>query len=157
MIFLLIVNPWKEVPLSSTQTPQLNTSVQHKDYTFFSPKIRQFNTQKASVQHKKPSVPHPSVQKKIVLNSPGFDVLKWKAGLRKLRILFPLIINTFSWARKRCAYYGKSAYLGKSAYFGKWRFSYLTYSLYRIDSSIRIELAIYFSKILVFPRLAHFR
>ena len=30
--------------------------------------------------------------------------------------------------------------LGKCAYFGKWRISHLRYSLYRIDSSIRIGL-----------------
>ena len=38
---------------------------------------------------------------------------------------------------------GKLLTLGKSAYFGKWKISHLRYSLYRIDSSIIIELFVY--------------
>ena len=38
---------------------------------------------------------------------------------------------------------GKVLIWGKSAYFRKWRISNLRYSLYRIDSSIRIGLFVY--------------
>ena len=36
--------------LSSTQIPQFNTSVQHKDHIFSALKIRQFPTKNSSVQ-----------------------------------------------------------------------------------------------------------
>ena len=35
----------------------------------------------------------------------------------KIKILCPLIISTFSWGQKRCAYYEKSAYFGKKCLF----------------------------------------
>ena len=48
---------------------------------------------------------------------------------------------------KKVLIWGESAYLGEIAYFGKWEISHLRYSLYRIDSSIRIGLFVYnFSK-----------
>ena len=58
--------PLLGVPLSSTQTPQFDTSVLHKDHTFSAPKIPQFNTEKPSVQHRKPlsSTQNPSVPQK---------------------------------------------------------------------------------------------
>ena len=45
---------FNEVSRSSTQTPQLNTSVPHKDHTFSAPKIPQFHTKNSSVQYKNP-------------------------------------------------------------------------------------------------------
>ena len=44
---------------------------------------------------------------------------------------------------KKVLIWGESAYLGEIAYVGKWEISHLRYSLYGIDSSIRIGLFVY--------------
>ena len=46
-----------------------------------------------------------------------------KKRMVNFKILCLLIISTFSWGQKRCAYFGKCAHFGKCAYFGKmWLF-----------------------------------
>ena len=40
----------------------------------------------------------------------------------------------------KCVFFRNVLILEKCAYFGKWSISHLRYSLYRIDSSIRIGL-----------------
>ena len=46
----------------------------------------------------------------------SLGILIFSSGI-KSNILCPLIISTFSWGQKSCAYYGKSAYLGKMCLF----------------------------------------
>ena len=53
----LFIKRQKGVPLSSTQTPQFNTSISHKDHTFSALKIPQFNTKIPQFHTKNPSVP----------------------------------------------------------------------------------------------------
>ena len=61
----------KKVTLSSTQTTQFNTLVQHKDHTFSAQKIPKFNTKNPSVPHTSQfKTENPSIQHTPQFNTP---------------------------------------------------------------------------------------